>query len=308
MNHDNPLAGMKFWDDLLGDIEGTIRTVNPCAEAPQGVWEACTLGSINLSHFVSNGKVDQQRLGATAELAIRFLDDVVTMNKTPLPEIDRMTRLTRRVGLGVMGWADMLNKLELPYDCTEALNLAKEVGKTIREAADKMSLRLAIERYPYPLSPDKRFRNVARLAIAPTGSISTIAGCSAGIEPYFAREVIRKVSIGELREAYPNADRPWFRTATEIDPMWHVRMQAAWQMNVDNAVSKTVNLPNSATVEDVTRIYEAAYRLGCKGVTLYRDGSRDVQVYNSATEHEHPVVHQEGCMSCPTCGWSACTT
>jgi ribonucleoside-diphosphate reductase alpha chain len=317
MNRDNPLRGLRLHDEILGEIDGTVRATNPCGEVPLLSWEACTLGSINLGNFFREPMfgtnvvpVDLPRLAETVEIAIRFLDDVVEVNKTPLPQIDRMTRLTRRIGLGVMGWADLLNKAHIAYDSQDAVDLATTLAGFIRAAADEESRKLADERGTYPLfQGGTPMRNIARLSIAPTGSISTIADCSAGIEPYFARKVVRKVAIGELHETYANAEAPWFRTSDEIAPEWHVRHQAAWQRSVDNAVSKTINLPHSATASDVKAIYQYAYDSGCKGITIYRDGSREAQVYNRVEPtHEHPTVHQEGCESCPTCGWSVCTT
>lgn len=318
LNRDNPLRGLTLHDDVLGTIEGTIKATNPCGEVPLMSWEACTLGSINLGNFfrerplgVDTIPVDLPRLAETVALAVRFLDDVVEVNKTPLPQIDRMTRLTRRIGLGVMGWADLLNKAHVAYDTQDAVDMATALTGFIRAAADEESRKLADERGAYPLFQGGRpVRNIAVMSIAPTGSISTIANCSAGIEPYFARNVVRKVAIGELTETYMNSTESWFRTSDEIAPVWHVRHQAAWQRGVDNAVSKTINLPYTATPDDVKAIYQLAYDLGCKGITIYRDGSRQAQVYNrvEAPVHEHPTVHQEGCESCPTCGWSVCTT
>jgi len=298
MNRDNPLAPHRL-----------IEATNPCGEVPLLPWEACTLGSINLGNFYDKEfQVDWQRLAGAVTTAILFLDNVVTVNKSPVPHIDKMTRQTRRLGLGVMGWADLLNKLEIPYDSEAAIELADKLAAFIRKWADNQSRALGYTRGCYPLSPDKKYRNIARLSIAPTGSISTIAGCSAGIEPYFARQAVRKVAIGELVEAYPNADKSHFRTAMEIDPVWHVRHQAAWQKHVDNAVSKTINLPNKATWQEVRHIYELAYQLGCKGITIYRDGSRDVQVYNElCPECGTEMVFMEGCKTCPKCGGGACS-
>jgi ribonucleoside-diphosphate reductase alpha chain len=287
-----------------------IEATNPCGEVPLLPWEACTLGSINLGNFADAAaqNVEWSRLAETVQTAIRFLDDVVTVSHCPVPRIDEMTRMTRRLGLGVMGWADLLNKLEIPYDSDEAITLADRLGGFIRHYADEASADLAKERGAFPLAPSGyAFRNVARLSIAPTGSISIIAGCSAGIEPYFARKVVRRVAIGELEEDYPNADKPWFRTAMEIAPEWHVRHQAAWQKHIDNAVSKTINLPESATQEDVQHVYELAYELGCKGITIYRDRSRKMQVYNELCPGcGSEMVMIGSCKGCPKCGEGVC--
>lgn len=308
MNADNPLAP-----------ERMIAATNPCGEVPLLPWEACTLGSINLANFVDRSDPDGiawRALLRTVTWAITFLDAVVEVNKSPVPQIDFMTRQTRRLGLGVMGWASLLNELEIGYDTEVAIELAEKLGRAIRERADKTSELLARRLGAYPLSPDGRFRNIARLSIAPTGSISTIADTSAGIEPYFSRKVVRKLAIGEITEEYPNSDKPWFRTAMEIDPIWHVRHQAAWQKYVDNAVSKTINMRRSSTPDDVRAVYELAYQLGCKGITIYRDGSRELQVYNKVEHAEFnkcpscgsfSIEHKEGCETCASCGWTACT-
>jgi len=301
MNRDNPLAA-----------EGRrITATNPCGEIPQLPWEACVLGSIDLARFARAGDVlDWARLETAIGIAVRFLDDVVTVNRSPVPAIERTTRLTRRIGLGVMGWADLLAGAGLAYDSDAGVALAERIGAFLRRVADDESHALATARGPYPWwRPEhgRPMRNVARLSVAPTGSISTIAGCSAGIEPYFSREVVRTLAIGEIRERYAAADLPHFRTALEIAPEWHVRHQAAWQAHIDNGVSKTVNLPNRATPEDVARVYERAFRLGCKGITVYRDGSRGLQVYQAGCPTcGGRMVAQEACTVCESCRDSAC--
>ena len=257
-----------------------IRATNPCGEIPMPDWDACNLGSINLTKFIKGNGLDEQRFAETVVLATRFLDDVVEVNTINVPQIQAFTKQTRRLGLGVMGWADYLNELGIPYDSEEALTHAQTIGNLLQKHSDSESLRLADEKGPYPLSPDGIFRNVARRSIAPTGSISTIANCSPGIEPIFAASVERRVAIGTLVENNPHAGKSYFKTAMEIDPTWHVRHQSVWQHYVDNGVSKTVNMNNTATPNDVREIYEMAWYLGCKGITIYRDGSRSIQVYN----------------------------
>jgi ribonucleoside-diphosphate reductase alpha chain len=270
-NEDNPLLP-----------EYPIRATNPCGEIPMPDNDACNLGSINLGNFVVDGVFQGSRFSETVSLAIRFLDDVVSVNKVPVKAIEKFTKQTRRLGLGVMGWADFLNKMEIPYDSEQAIFWANTIGNTLRSDAQYTSQTLAQEKGPYPLAKGRWQRNVALLSIAPTGSISLIAGCSSGIEPYFRRSVTHTGAITTLRIDYPNSDKPWFRTASEVDPSWHVRHQAAWQQFMDNGVSKTVNMDNTMTPDDVRATYELAWSMRCKGITIFRDGSRDKQVYEAA--------------------------
>jgi ribonucleoside-diphosphate reductase alpha chain len=305
--------------------------VHNCGEQPLYPNEACNLGSINLARFVRPGGVarhrsarglagveaiDWERLEQTVRLAIRFLDDVITVNPYPDQLIDRAVKANRRVGLGVMGWADLLIDLEIPYDSEEALRLGTEVMRRINEWAHDESCRLAEERGPFPNWPKSIYkdgrpqRNATVTTIAPTGTISIIAGCSSGIEPLFALVFDRRGSLdGQLslevyerftevakregfwtedlaRQVYargtvrglPSVPEKWqrvFGTAHDIAPEWHVRMQAAFQQHTDNAVSKTINLPHDATVADVERAYRLAYEAGCNGITVYRDGSKE---------------------------------
>ncbi len=267
-------------------------------------------------------RIDYQRIRETVHEAIRFLDDVIDMNNYPLPEIRQMTMGNRKVGLGVMGFADMLIKLGIPYDSDEALAVAQEVMSFLQEESSAASSNLARERGPFPNYDVSVFpesgkiprRNATTTTIAPTGTISIIAGCSSGIEPIFALSFIRNVMDndhlvevhplfeeemkrhdayslekmkeisrkGSLRhvEEIPEEVRRIFVTAHDISPEAHLRMQAAFQKYVENAVSKTVNFPSDATREDIRKVYLLAYRLGCKGVTVYRDKSRDEQVLN----------------------------
>ncbi len=309
------------------DLE-TIEATNPCGEQPLAPNDACNLGSINLAKFVKPGewvkdlkeaeaRIDWAGLERTVRLAVRFLDDVIEVNPYPLKEIDAEVKANRRIGLGVMGWADMLLLLGIPYDSEEAVNLAEKVMGFIREVGHDESARLAVERGPFPNWPHSIYRNGRPLrnatvtTIAPTGTISIIAGCSSGIEPLFAiayshivgerhltfvnpifEETARRRGIyrpdimervieqGTLEgiEAIPADIRRVFVTAHEIDPEWHVRMQAAFQKHTDNGVSKTINLRHEATREDVSRAYMLAWELGCLGITVFRHGSKGQQV------------------------------
>ncbi|HLH24105.1 MAG TPA: adenosylcobalamin-dependent ribonucleoside-diphosphate reductase [Chloroflexota bacterium] len=309
---------------------GPVEATNPCGEQPLYPNEACNLGSINLARFVRPGGVqvyrhgrgvagveaiDWERLERTVRTAIRFLDDVITVNPYPDTHIDRAVKANRRVGLGVMGWADLLIDLEIPYDSEEALRLGTEVMRRLNEWAHDESCRLAEERGPFPNWPKSIYkdgrpqRNATVTTIAPTGTISIIAGCSSGIEPLFALVFDRKGSLdGQLslevyerftevakREGFWTEDlarqvhqhgtvrgldsvpEKWqrvFGTAHDIHPDWHVRMQGAFQQHTDNAVSKTINLPHDAVPTDVERAYTLAYEAGCNGITVYRDGSK----------------------------------
>ncbi len=298
INAHNPTRGL-----------GLIRATNPCGEQPLHEYESCNLGSINLSRFHDVRKKDHfdwARFAETIGLAVRFLDNVIDVNKYPLPQIEKTTKANRRIGLGVMGWADLLLKLKTRYDSAPAVKLAEKIAAFMRKEALAASAALAGERGNFPnieksVYKGRKMRNATTLTIAPTGTISRIAGCSSSIEPVFAFEFTSKIIDGEIkdihpvyaewRSAHPKAPLPdYFRTSHEIAPEWHVRMQAAFQKHVDNSVSKTINFPNKATVKDVEKAYLSAFDLDTKGITIYRDGSRAEQVlYKSSPEARlHP--------------------
>jgi ribonucleoside-diphosphate reductase alpha chain len=298
---------------------GRIESTNPCGEQPLLPYESCNLGSINVSRMVEDGRIDWDKLKVTVRNTVQFLDDVVDANKYPLKETERITLGNRKVGLGVMGFADMLIKLGIPYNSEQALKLGEELMKFIELEAHKKSVELGEERGSFPNFGESiwkdhygAFRNATVTTIAPTGSISIIVGCSSGIEPLFAISFMRNVLSGtrlfetnplfefmaKKRGFYsaklleeiartgsvqkiggvPEDVKRLFVTALDIEPEWHVRMQAVFQKYTDNAVSKTVNLPTGASVEDVRRIYELAWKLKCKGVTVFRYGSKPEQV------------------------------
>jgi ribonucleoside-diphosphate reductase alpha chain len=312
---------------------GPIEATNPCGELPLYPYESCNLGSINLSKFVKMNKephIDWERLEQVVRLAVHFLDNVIDANKFPLQEIETMTKKIRRVGLGVMGWADLLIALNIPYNSQQALDLAAEVMKFITEKARDESVRLGEQRGSFPEFKDsiwpkrgyKTLRNGTVTCIAPTGTISILAGCSPGIEPLFSIVTVRDLeeSLGaklvDINQAFesraikegfyseelmdkiardfsiqkiqeiPEEVKRVFVTAHDISPEWHVKMQATFQMYTDNAVSKTVNLPYTATPHDVENVYFLAWKLGCKGITVFRTGSKDKQVFTTCKECE----------------------
>jgi ribonucleoside-diphosphate reductase alpha chain len=307
---------------------GLIEATNPCGEQPLLPNDACNLGSVNVARFAvehapGQWELDWGELERVVRLAVRFLDDVIEVNPYPLPQVDEMVKANRRVGLGIMGWADLLFTLGVPYDSDEALELAGRLMAFINEKGHDQSARLAEERGPFPhwsrsiYRHGRPRRNATVTTIAPTGTISMIAGCSSGIEPIFALAFEHRVKgpdgervlpffsetferlarrhgfhsealmaevarHGSLREVagVPEAARQLFKTAHEIDAVWHVRHQAAFQKHTDNGVSKTINLPESATEDDVAAAYRLAWDLGCLGITVFRDGSKGSQVLN----------------------------
>ena len=317
INRDNPTP-------QVGEIERT----NPCGEQPLLPYESCNLGSINLSNMVKGGEVDWERLGSVAERAVHFLDNVIDMNRYTLPKIEAMTKANRKIGLGVMGFADLLIQLKIPYDHPKAFEIGEKVMGFIQERGRKASRELALKRGSFPNFEGSALRkkwdamrNATITTIAPAGTISIIAATSSGIEPLFAlafarhvlegkelleinpffeamakkegfhsEDLMRKIAQAghiEGMEEIPERIRHLFVTAHDISPKDHIRMQAVFQKYTDNAVSKTVNFPHEAKVEDVAEVYQMAYQLGCKGVTIYRDRSREKQVlYKGLTAPE----------------------
>ncbi len=360
----------------LGNFEAT----NPCGEQPLLPYESCTLGSINLSRMVVKNSVDYNRLDEVVRHSVHFLDNVIEVNRYPLPEIERMSRQTRKIGLGVMGFADMLIRMGIRYDSEEATHQAESVMARIQSSAREATAALARRRGNFPAYRGSRHdrpetphvRNATTTTIAPTGTISIIAGTTSGVEPLFAVAYYRRVLEGrnlfethplfmkaakaggfyneKLAEeiatggsvqslaSVPEPVKMLFRTSLDIEPDWHIRIQAAFQKYTDNAVSKTVNLPAHATQTDVGNIFLSAYRHQCKGVTIYRYGSRKNQVLHmaeaslSGAKSVHPadnvsmkppgpekrlspgkcpecgswLLYEEGCLMCRGCGFTRC--
>ncbi|MEC7880585.1 MAG: adenosylcobalamin-dependent ribonucleoside-diphosphate reductase, partial [Chloroflexota bacterium] len=328
----NGEPGMIFLDEVnrrspvnhLGEMTAT----NPCGEQPLLPNESCNLGSIDLAKFVNEDETDinWNRLRKSTRTAVHFLDNTIDANKYAIPEIKKANKLSRKIGLGVMGFADMLIKMKMSYDSEEAVDMGRKVMKFIQSEADFKSEELAEKRGPFEgweasrpqIHGDKPIRNACRLTVAPTGTISMIAGCSSGIEPvfslayrkqnilegktlyyvdknlekvakekgFYSEELLEHLSNGgslQDRGDVPSDVKKVFRTAPDISPEYHVRMQAAFQESVDAGISKTINFPNEASEEDVTTTYMMAWELKCKGITVYRAGSREKEVLASGT-------------------------
>lgn len=319
--------GIVFLDRINGDNPlqhmGEIESTNPCGEQPLLPNESCNLGSINLARMgKDDGRgIDYEKLKETVHLAVHFLDNVIDANTYPLPEIGARSKETRKIGLGVMGFADLLTLLGISYDSEEAVTVAEQIMKFINSEAKKASMNLAQDRGTFPQYHGSRWekenmplRNATTTTIAPTGTISMIAGCSSGIEPLFAvaytkvcmdedklmevhpvfkrlalekgfytpelMEKVKKLGSVSMIKGIPDEVKRIFVTTQDISPYWHVRLQAAFQKYTDNAVSKTINFPRNAHVKEIEEAYFLAYELGCKGLTVYRDGSREGQVLN----------------------------
>lgn len=329
----------------LGEIEST----NPCGEQPLLPWESCNLGSINLKTMVREGKLDREKFRATIRTAVRFLDNVIDINRWPLEETERVTKGNRKIGLGVMGFADALFMMGIPYNSEEGLAAAEEIASILEEESHRASSDLAAERGNFPNYAgsvwEKKgipMRNATTVTIAPTGTISIIAGTSSGIEPIFAisfvRNVIEGTQLMEINpifeevakergfygndlmmeiarsgtlhyiEGIPEDVKRVFVTAFDIAPEWHVRMQAVFQEHCDNAVSKTINFPSDASIDDIEEAYLMAYRLGCKGITVYRYGSKREQVLYLGSDSmmrllerpDYTTAESEYAGGCPT--------
>ncbi len=322
---------------------GKIESTNPCGEVPLLPWSACNLGSINVSNFVKNGKVDYNRLSEIVDLAVHFLDNVIDAGKYPLEQIDKVVKQNRKVGLGIMGFADLLIQLSVVYGSNRSFEIADEIMEFINKRAHQKSEQLAEKRGVFPnyegsiYEGKVKLRNATLTSIAPTGTISILAGCSSSIETIFAVVFRREILDGQVfydvnphfekiakeRGFYstalmekianqgvvsnlteiPKEIRDIFATALEVSPEEHVKMQATFQKHVDNAVSKTVNLPSSATPKDIERIFLLAHDLGCKGITVYRYGSKEHQVLSiGKKEKSSAETLKNNTRKCPACG------
>ena len=361
--------GMIFLDRMEEDnftpTLGILDATNPCGEQPLLPYESCNLSSVNLArHAVKkkNGwEIDWEDLGETVKTGVRFLDNMIEINTYILPETERFVKKgNRKIGLGLIGFGELLYKLKVSYSSKEAVRIAEKIAKFIKRQAEEASLALAKERGVFPnwdISTYKgsaeRYRNCTMVTIAPTGTVSMIGDTSSWVEPYFALVYERRSAYDQNKDNKPTKSlyyivpefeqalrvagiysqelvarvvqnhgsiqglteiskeiKEVFVTAHDIDPEWHIRVQAAFQEYADNAVSKTINFANKATVEDVEKTYILAWKLRCKGITIYRDGSKQDQVLN-ANSHQCPeckgvTVHEGGCVSCRECGWSEC--
>ena len=353
----NGEPGMVFLDRInednhVMDTYGPIIATNPCGEQPLLGNESCNLGSINLAKFVTDGdkNIDWEGLKRVTQTAVRFLDDVIDANPYATPEIEEMTKATRKIGLGLMGFADLLIQLHIAYNSQVGRDIGQEIVSRVRMWADEASLDLGVTRGVFPAWHDSNYskvteayRNSCRLTVAPTGTISMIADCSSGIEPTFALAWTKQNILEGETLTYANKyferdaktygfysdelmdyladgnslqermDVPdWIKkiyiTAPEIAPQDHVLMQAVFQEHVDSGISKTINFPNTASIEDVFDSYMLAWKTRCKGVTVYRNGSREKEVLVKGSQccSQPLLITQEGCQSCKNCGWSAC--
>ncbi len=339
INEDNPFDIEKYQEHY-------IDATNPCGEQPLEDFEACNLGHINLSHAVNDGNVDWDHLEEMVDLSVRFLDNVIDASDFPNvtgyegeeDAIRKKVNENRKIGLGVMGWHNMLMQLEIPYDSEEAIDKAHEVMEFIQQESKEVSKKIAEDRGKFPNWEESEYeepmRNATTTTIAPTGTTSMIANTSGGIEPVFAVSYIKNVLDGETMvmpdpifedfakdrgfysdelmediakqgsvtniDEVPEDIKPLFKTALEISPEWHIRMQAAFQEYVDNAISKTVNFPNEASKEDIKEVYDLAYDLKCKGVTVYRSGSRQEQVMEVEGEKEEEKTFERRPRERPT--------
>jgi ribonucleoside-diphosphate reductase alpha chain len=330
VNHKNPTPHI-----------GRMTATNPCGEQPLLPFESCNLGSINMNKFVvevdGHPTVDYDALREVTHVATRFLDNVIDANAYSVDKIEQMTKSTRKIGLGVMGFADLLTRLEIPYDSEEGLALGQKIMRFIKDEADRMSTMLAEERGNFPAHEGSIYdgpegtpmRNACRMTVAPTGTISMIAGCSSGIEPlfalcyhkhnilggqsllyvdgnfeqaakdggYYSEDLMNYLADGgslQNRDDVPDSAKRTFVVAGDISPEMHVRMQAVFQESVDAAISKTINFPNEATEDDVREAYKLAWELGCKGITVYRSGSRDAEVLTAGKESEKDEPETNG--------------
>ena len=372
----NGEPGMIFLDQVNKDNHvtkeyGQMIATNPCGEQPLLGNESCNLGSINLAKFYTESpltrvsdnwerKIDWGRLEKVTRIATHFLDNVIDANEYATCDIEKMTKATRKIGLGVMGFSDLLLQLKIPYNSEEARNVGKQLIENIRHWSDDESILLGVSRGTFPAwdrstyGTTEPYRNHCRLTVAPTGTISMIADCSSGIEPTFAlawkkqnilegktlnyvnkyfEETAKKEGFyseelmsylaggGSLQDRIdvPESVKEVYRTAPEISPKDHVLMQASFQKYVDSGISKTINFPNSATIEDVEDAYLLAWKSKCKGITVYRAGSREKEVLVKGTKEKQlemdlrvaccnnpNVVMESGCETCKSCGWSAC--
>tara|TARA_R110000824_G_scaffold14552_5_gene61791 strand:- start:1184 stop:3025 length:1842 start_codon:yes stop_codon:yes gene_type:complete len=366
----NGEPGLIFGDAVNEDNRvikqyGLMTATNPCGEQPLLGNESCNLGSINLAKFVESVKLDDWkdcidwvRLEYVSRLAVRFLDNIIDANEYATKDIERMTKATRKIGLGVMGFADLLAKLRVGYDTELGQTIGSDLMKAIRMWADDESTSLAKMRGSFPAFEGSDYeypmRNACRTTVAPTGTISMLADCSSGIEPHFAlawrkQNILKEASgqpqtltyINEIfksdaiendfysddlmtylsdggslqdRSDVPMWAKEVYKTAPEISPKAHVNMQGIFQEFVDSGISKTINFANDATVEDVKTAYLQAYEIGCKGITVYRAGSREIEILVKGTQQteefnccDNPkIIYESGCHSCLTCDWSAC--